>query len=45
MGIGLIIQDPFIDLLETEEAVFLKITKADLEEVLKFLETTPSLSK
>ena len=44
MGIGLIIQDPFLDLLETEEADFLKITKADLEEIIKFLETTPCLS-
>lgn len=44
MGIGLL-HDDSIALLETEEAVSLNLSGADVEEVQKFLATTPSLTE
>lgn len=43
MGIGLV-QDPSIVLLETEEAVLLKLTEPDLEALQNFLNSTPGLA-
>lgn len=43
MGIGLV-HDPSIALLETEEAVLLKLSESDLEALQDFLNSTPGLA-
>jgi len=44
MGIGLIIQDPSVELLETEEAVLLKLSESNLETLKDYLTSTPLLA-
>jgi len=45
MGIGLIIQDPSVELLETEEAVLLKLSVSNLETLKDYLNSTPLLAQ
>jgi len=45
MGIGLVIQDPSFELLETEEAILLKLSESDLETLKDFLRSTSSLTE
>jgi HD-like signal output (HDOD) protein len=44
MGIGLIIQDPSVELSETEEAVFLKLSETNLETLKDYLNSAPFLA-
>ena len=44
LGIGLVC-DPTIDLLETREAAWLKLSASDLEALKDFLKSTPTLSE